>query len=136
MLKYTCILNVYQSPSLQGRGRIEKTEIIEMAIKHMKHLQTHKYCTDDTNCEIAAAPNLEHEERVRQFRLGFQECLSEAVRFLVEIEGLFTGDGLCRRMMDHLHNHMASMNNGIDEGMGRNQYFSDKTNTLVAGPTL
>jgi YRPW motif-containing protein len=24
----------------KGRGRIEKTEIIEMAIKHMKHLQT------------------------------------------------------------------------------------------------
>ena len=23
----------------KGRGRIEKTEIIEMAIKHMKHLQ-------------------------------------------------------------------------------------------------
>jgi hypothetical protein len=25
----------------KGRGRIEKTEIIEMAIKHMKHLQAH-----------------------------------------------------------------------------------------------
>ena len=25
----------------KGRGRIEKTEIIEMAIKHMKHLQVH-----------------------------------------------------------------------------------------------
>ncbi len=24
----------------KGRGRIEKTEIIEMAIKHMKYLQT------------------------------------------------------------------------------------------------
>ena len=27
------------SYSKKGRGRIEKTEIIEMAIKHMKHLQ-------------------------------------------------------------------------------------------------
>ena len=25
----------------KGRGRIEKTEIIEMTIKHMKHLQIH-----------------------------------------------------------------------------------------------
>jgi len=25
----------------KGRGRVEKTEIIEMAIKHMKHLQAH-----------------------------------------------------------------------------------------------
>jgi hypothetical protein len=28
----------------KGRGRIEKTEIIEMAIKHMKHLQAHSCC--------------------------------------------------------------------------------------------
>ena len=28
----------------KGRGRIEKTEIIEMAIKHMKHLQMHSNC--------------------------------------------------------------------------------------------
>lgn len=28
----------------KGRGRIEKTEIIEMAIKHMKHLQSHVTC--------------------------------------------------------------------------------------------
>lgn len=29
----------------KGRGRIEKTEIIEMTIKHMKHLQVHA-CKD------------------------------------------------------------------------------------------
>ena len=29
----------------RGRGRIEKTEIIEMAIKHLKHLQAHA-CKD------------------------------------------------------------------------------------------
>ncbi|CAG2108115.1 unnamed protein product, partial [Medioppia subpectinata] len=98
-----------KSSSLQGRGRIEKTEIIEMAIKHMKHLQTHKYCTDDSKCELSNAPNLDDEERVRQYRLGYQECLSEAIRFLVEMEGLFTGDGLCRRMMDYLHSHMSTL---------------------------
>lgn len=32
-------------PHLQGRGRIEKTEIIEMAIKHLRHLQAHS-CKD------------------------------------------------------------------------------------------
>ncbi|XP_037557621.1 transcription factor cwo-like isoform X4 [Dermacentor silvarum] len=29
----------------KGRGRIEKTEIIEMAIKHLRHLQAHS-CKD------------------------------------------------------------------------------------------
>ncbi|CAG2161506.1 unnamed protein product [Oppiella nova] len=98
-----------KSSSLQGRGRIEKTEIIEMAIKHMKHLQAHKYCTDDSKCDLSNTSSLDEEERVRQYRLGYQECLSEAIRFLVEMEGLFTGDGLCRRMMDYLHNHMSTL---------------------------
>lgn len=80
-----------------------------MAIKHLKHLHAHKYCSDDNNCEMTNAPNLDDEERLRQFRIGFQECLSECVRFLVEIEGLLTGDGLCRRMMDHLQDHMTTL---------------------------
>jgi hypothetical protein len=33
----------------RGRGRIEKTEIIEMAIKHLKHLQAHA-CKDMGQC--------------------------------------------------------------------------------------
>jgi hypothetical protein len=32
----------------KGKGRVEKTEIIEMAIKHLKHLQTHA-CTQEGN---------------------------------------------------------------------------------------
>ena len=32
----------------KGRGRIEKTEIIEMAIQHLKHLQAHA-CKDMGN---------------------------------------------------------------------------------------
>ena len=34
----------------KGRGRIEKTEIIEMAIKHIRHLQCHP-CTKVEGCE-------------------------------------------------------------------------------------
>ena len=30
-----------QASLRKGRGRIEKTEIVELAIKHLKHLQTH-----------------------------------------------------------------------------------------------
>ena len=35
----------------KGRGRIEKTEIIEMAIKHIRHLQSHP-CTKVEGCEL------------------------------------------------------------------------------------
>ncbi|KAF4521447.1 hypothetical protein B566_EDAN010604 [Ephemera danica] len=33
----------------KGRGRVEKTEIIEMAIKHMTHLQKHATCSHVNN---------------------------------------------------------------------------------------
>lgn len=109
---------LFQSRSFQGRGRVEKTEIIEMAIKHLKHLQAHKNCTDANTCELSNAPNLDEEERRRHYRLGYQECLSEAVRFLVEIEGLLAGDGICRRLMDHLQIHMENLDNGIKRTQG------------------
>ncbi|OQR80361.1 hypothetical protein BIW11_05108 [Tropilaelaps mercedesae] len=84
-----------------GRGRIEKTEIIEMAIKHLKHLQAHA-CKDPATCEVAQ--RIENDHR-HQYRLGFQECMSECVRFLVEIEGMYAGDDLYMRLMNHLQKH-------------------------------
>ncbi|XP_022652026.1 uncharacterized protein LOC111273627 isoform X3 [Varroa jacobsoni] len=85
----------------KGRGRIEKTEIIEMAIKHLKHLQAHA-CKDPATCEVAQ--QIENDHR-HQYRLGFHECMSECVRFLVEIEGMYAGDDLCIRLMNHLQKH-------------------------------
>ncbi|KRT80843.1 HLH domain containing protein [Oryctes borbonicus] len=70
----------------KGRGRVEKTEIIEMAIKHMKHLQ-----------------HLDH------YRLGYQECMSETMRFLVEVEGRFPREPLCVRLLAHLQQHCDSL---------------------------
>lgn len=98
----------------KGRGRIEKTEIIEMAIKHLKHLQAHS-CKDPSNCEVA---NAAEQDRKHQYRLGFQECMSETVRFLVEIEGIYAGDGLCVRLVNHLQKHFDK----IAGGMGFNQH--------------
>lgn len=51
----------------KGRGRIEKTEIIEMAIRHMKYLQ-HQECAL-------------HEY---EYRAGYRACLEQAVKFLNE----------------------------------------------------
>ncbi|XP_066258114.1 transcription factor cwo-like isoform X1 [Euwallacea similis] len=72
----------------KGRGRIEKTEIIEMAIKHMKHLQTQERIS-----------SLEH------YRLGYQECIAEVMRFMVEIENHHPREPLCLRLLNHLQKH-------------------------------
>lgn len=97
----------------KGRGRIEKTEIIEMAIKHMKHLQAHA-CRQLDMCELVQQQNQEEANEqhppggpivIEHYRLGYQECLSEAMHFLVEVEGFFAGDPLCVQLINHLQKH-------------------------------
>ncbi|CAD1473253.1 unnamed protein product [Heterotrigona itama] len=99
----------------KGRGRVEKTEIIEMAIRHMKHLQglrqeskhaavtsvhTHpEDSVDSVSHSTIASTAAEH------YRLGFQECLSETMHFLVEVEGFFARDSLCVQLINHLQQH-------------------------------
>jgi len=90
----------------KGRGRIEKTEIIEMAIKHMKHLQNHP-CTQPEGCEMAQEieTGLSKTNSVESFRVGYHECLTESMHFLVEKEGLYSGNSFCVRLMAHLQKH-------------------------------
>ncbi|XP_017771801.1 PREDICTED: uncharacterized protein LOC108559153 [Nicrophorus vespilloides] len=76
----------------KGRGRVEKTEIIEMAIKHMKHLQY-----------------------LNHYRLGYQECMSETMRFMVEVEGRFPREPFCVRLLGHLQQHRDSICRGTPE---------------------
>ncbi|CAG9560174.1 unnamed protein product [Danaus chrysippus] len=70
----------------KGRGRVEKTEIIEMAIRHLKYLQDRVHAL----------------ERGSEFLAGFQRAGAEAVRF-VELQG--SRDGLADQLAAHLHSH-------------------------------
>lgn len=80
----------------KGRGRVEKTEIIEMAIRHMKHLQTQEYISKETIC-------------AEQFKQGYQECLSEAAKFL--LKGHLKD--LCCQMVEHLKDHCSEIMKGL-----------------------
>ncbi|GAB6029417.1 hypothetical protein CHUAL_005176 [Chamberlinius hualienensis] len=92
----------------KGRGRIEKTEIIELAIKHLKQLQSMIY-----NRKIDPTVELEGSQKEfaskEQFYLGYQECLHETTCYLVESEGLLLGDPLCSRLLSHLQKHGESI---------------------------
>ncbi|XP_066986300.1 transcription factor cwo-like isoform X5 [Macrobrachium rosenbergii] len=93
----------------KGRGRIEKTEIIEMAIKYMKHLQAHA-CNQIENCDVTTKQERTGNQ-LEQYHMGYQECLSETMQFLVESEGFFSGDSLCVRLMNHLTKHCEKILN-------------------------
>ncbi|XP_063705516.1 transcription factor cwo [Culicoides brevitarsis] len=70
----------------KGRGRVEKTEIIEMAIKHLRHLQNQESMKRESICA-------EH------YRTGYQDCMTEAAKFLVDENYR----ELCYRMMTRLN---------------------------------
>ena len=144
----------------KGRGRIEKTEIIEMAIKHIRHLQSHP-CTKQEGCELAheiesGLSKVRHRfiyfrlivvsnifillqnffvayihkyfhifsqiffitiillqaSSVESFRVGYHECLTETMHFLVEKEGLYAGNSFCVRLMSHLQKHFDKLGRG------------------------
>lgn len=67
----------------KGRGRIEKTEIIEMSIRYMKQLQ-----------------NQECLHKENAFKMGYDECLQQAANFLYN-----SHPDICFQLMDYLKEH-------------------------------
>ncbi|CAL4066959.1 unnamed protein product [Meganyctiphanes norvegica] len=104
----------------KGRGRIEKTEIIEMAIKYMKHLKAHE-CQQIETCELtmeqkvpteASQEPLRPPNQTELYHMGYQECINETMHFLNESEGLYPGDSLCVRLLNHLNKHQKDLMGG------------------------
>ncbi|XP_075148325.1 transcription factor cwo [Haematobia irritans] len=67
----------------KGRGRIEKTEIIEMAIRHLKHLQS------------------ECMQKENDYRMGYTDCMKEAAKFLYDSQM----QEFCYRLLARLQEH-------------------------------
>lgn len=99
----------------QGQGRIEKTEIIEMAIRHIKHLQNvHRSIVSQGQC------------CAEKFYLGFKECEAETIRYFVECEGLDSKDQFCMRVISHLE---AASQKFISGNGNCGEYRKEETNT-------
>ena len=75
----------------KGRGRIEKTEIIEMSIRYMKQLQNQE-CL--------------HKENV--YKMGYDECLQQAANFLYN-----THREICYQLVEHLKEHSNDFLKGL-----------------------
>lgn len=103
----------------KGRGRIEKTEIVEMAIKHIKHLhellpssvssssaQQQSSNNDQDESSSRMGSNWKCPQEVESFKNGFNECMAEAVHCLVEKEHIPPENPLCSRLVTHLKRHL------------------------------
>ncbi|GFO42763.1 hairy/enhancer-of-split related with yrpw motif protein 1 [Plakobranchus ocellatus] len=93
----------------QGQGRIEKTEIIEMATRHIMMLQqkldeAEKKIAKEEKPTLPPPPPEELHCCATKFYMGFKEAQDEVMRFLVEVESINAMDPFCKKIMNHLEN--------------------------------
>ncbi|KAM6910362.1 hairy/enhancer-of-split related with YRPW motif protein 1-like isoform 2-T2 [Xenentodon cancila] len=75
----------------QGSAKLEKAEILQMTVDHLKMLHASGY--------------FEAHTLAKDYRsLGFRECLAETARYLSIVEGRDSTDSLRMRLMSHLSN--------------------------------
>ncbi|XP_022235582.1 transcription factor cwo-like [Limulus polyphemus] len=77
-----------------------------MAIKYLHHLQAHS-CKDSSSCEVRK--NVDQNQR-HHYKMGFQECMFETIRFLMETDGMFNGEQSRMQLVKHLQKHYNKIN--------------------------
>ncbi|XP_028942380.1 LOW QUALITY PROTEIN: hairy/enhancer-of-split related with YRPW motif-like protein, partial [Antrostomus carolinensis] len=83
----------------QGSSKLEKAEILQMTVDHLKML----HATGGTGFLDARALAVDYRS------IGFRECLTEVVRYLGVLEGQNATDPIRLRLLSHLNNYVAEM---------------------------
>ncbi|KAG7279529.1 hypothetical protein CRUP_034630 [Coryphaenoides rupestris] len=89
----------------QGSSKLEKAEILQMTVDHLKMLHA-----------AGGKGYFEAHAFSKDYRsLGFRECLAETARYLSVIEGRDSSDPLRARLVSHLSNYgsQREMHNGL-----------------------
>nr|XP_061789790.1 hairy/enhancer-of-split related with YRPW motif protein 1-like isoform X2 [Nerophis lumbriciformis] len=83
--------------AMQGSAKLEKAEILQMTVDHLKMLHA-----------SGGKGYFEAHALAKDYRsLGFRECLAETARFLSIAEGRDGGDPLRVRLVSHLSNYAS-----------------------------
>ncbi|NXD69995.1 HEYL protein, partial [Eolophus roseicapillus] len=83
----------------QGSSKLEKAEILQMTVDHLKML----HATGGAGFLDARALAVDYRS------IGFRECLTEVVRYLGILEGQNATDPIRLRLLSHLNNYVAEM---------------------------
>ncbi|XP_076371516.1 hairy/enhancer-of-split related with YRPW motif protein 1-like [Tachypleus tridentatus] len=106
----------------QGSAKLEKAEILQMTVEHLKLLHAKGF--DPFSLDP-------HKMFMDYHSIGFRECASEVARYLVAKEGLDLQDPLRLRLMSHLQCYSAQRDLAVKSTVtqspwntGSSQYFS------------
>ncbi|XP_068616401.1 hairy/enhancer-of-split related with YRPW motif protein 1-like [Brachionichthys hirsutus] len=81
----------------QGSAKLEKAEILQMTVDHLKMLHA-----------SGGKGYFEAHAVAKDYRsLGFRECLAEAARYLTIVEGRESADPLRMRLVSHLSSYAS-----------------------------
>ncbi|XP_062322242.1 hairy/enhancer-of-split related with YRPW motif protein 1-like [Osmerus eperlanus] len=81
----------------QGSAKLEKAEVLQMTVDHLKMLHA-----------AGGKGYFEAHALAKDYRsLGFRECLAETARYLSIIEGRDSADPLRVRLVSHLNNYAS-----------------------------
>ncbi|XP_029958427.1 hairy/enhancer-of-split related with YRPW motif protein 1-like [Salarias fasciatus] len=81
----------------QGSAKLEKAEILQMTVDHLKMLHA-----------SGGKGYFEAHALAKDYRsLGFRECLAETARYLSIVEGRDSTDSLCVRLVSHLSSYAS-----------------------------
>ncbi|XP_062846825.1 hairy/enhancer-of-split related with YRPW motif protein 1 isoform X2 [Trichomycterus rosablanca] len=108
----------------QGSAKLEKAEILQMTVDHLKML----HAAGGKGYFDAHALAMDYRG------LGFRECLAETARYLSIIEGLDNTDPLRIRLVSHLSNYATQRE--AHPGMGHLAWGSTFGNPHLAHPLL
>ncbi|KAM3872648.1 hairy/enhancer-of-split related with YRPW motif protein 1-like [Diretmus argenteus] len=90
----------------QGSAKLEKAEILQMTVDHLKMLHA-----------SGGKGYFEAHALAKDYRsLGFRECLAETARYLSIIEGRDSTDPLRARLVSHLSNYASQRE--VHTGLG------------------
>ncbi|XP_029927338.1 hairy/enhancer-of-split related with YRPW motif protein 1-like [Myripristis murdjan] len=90
----------------QGSAKLEKAEILQMTVDHLKMLHA-----------SGGKGYFEAHALAKDYRsLGFRECLAETARYLSIIEGRDSADPLRVRLVSHLSNYASQRE--VHTGLG------------------
>lgn len=91
---------VPQALEKSGSAKLEKAEILQMTVEHLKHVSA--------NNPAAASPAFDaHRVAADYHGLGFRECAAEISRYLIGVEGMDPQDPLRVRLVSHLQMYVA-----------------------------
>jgi YRPW motif-containing protein len=101
----------------QGSAKLEKAEILQMTVDHLRHLHQ----TRDARGFVDPYSAYGNTRAFLDYRvMGFRECAGEVGRYLGSVEGIDAKDPLRCRVLAHLENFLAQRELAINAAVAAN----------------